>query len=129
MPYCPQCLIEYVDGTARCEDCGADLLPGSPPEAPPRVDLMEEKDVKLVPARIFTGSTASMNAELARNILQTQGIASTISGEGLAEPFPVAEVHLLVREEDAAHAERILQDYLDTETSAAQEEPDPAEGA
>ena len=128
MPYCPQCLIEYVDGTLQCEDCGANLLPGSPPEAPLRVDLTEEKDVKLVPARIFTGATAPMDAELARNILQTQGIASTISGEGLAEPFPVAEVHLLVREEDAAHAERILQDYLDTE-AAAPEEPDPTEGA
>ena len=38
-----------------------------------------------------------------------------MSGEGLAEPFPVAEVHLLVREEDLAHAERVLQEYLDTE--------------
>jgi hypothetical protein len=122
-------LIEYVEGTAQCEDCGASLLPGSPSEAPPRVDLAAEKDVKLVPARIFTGSTAPMDAELARNILQTQGIPSTISGEGLADPFPVTEVHLLVREEDAAHAERILQEYLDAEVPAAPEEPDSAEGA
>src|ERR1700691_5200678 len=128
MPHCGQCLIEYVEGTAKCEDCGAELLPGSPPHTPAPVDLTEEKDVKLVPARIFTGSTAPMDAELARNILQTQGIASTISGGGLAEPFPVGEVHLLVREEDAAHAERILQDYLDTDATAP-EEPDPAEGA
>ncbi len=129
MPYCAECLIEYVEGTAQCEDCGADLLPGSPPEAPPRVDLGAEKDVKLVPARVFTGSTAAMDAELARNILQTQGIPSTLSGEGLADPFPVAEVHLLVREEDAAHAERILQEYLDTEVPSAPDEPDSAEGA
>jgi len=128
MPYCAKCLIEYVDGTAQCEDCGAFLLPGSPPEAPPRVDLREEKDVKLVPARVFTGSTAPMDAELARNILQTQGIPSTISGEGLADPFPVTEVHLLVREEDAGHAERILQDFLDTDVPTAPEESDPAEG-
>ena len=60
-----------------------------------------------------------MDAELARNILQTQGIPSTISGEGLADPFPVLGVHLLVREEDAAHAERILQDYLDTDVPTA----------
>ena len=83
MPYCPQCLIEYVDGTARCEDCGADLLPGSPPEAPPRVDLMEEKNVKLVPARVFSGGTAQMDADLARNILQSQGIPCLLQGEGL----------------------------------------------
>lgn len=129
MPYCAQCLIEYVEGTAQCEDCGAILLPGSPPEAPPRVDLSGEKDVKLVPARIFTGSTAPMDAELARNILQTQGIPSTISGEGLADPFPVAEVHLLVREDDAAHAERLLKEYLDTEAPPAPEEPDAAGGS
>ena len=129
MPYCPQCLIEYVEGTAQCEDCGAVLLPGSPPAAPPRVDLTEEKDVKLVPARIFSGSTAPMDAELAGNILQTQGIPSTISGEGLADPFPVTDVHLLVREEDAAHAERILQEYLDADLPSAPEEPDAPEGA
>ncbi|MFZ0961960.1 MAG: hypothetical protein WAO35_13735 [Terriglobia bacterium] len=129
MPYCAKCLIEYVDGTAQCEDCGADLLPGSPPEAPPRVDLSEEKDVKLVPARVFTGSTAAMDAELARNILQTQRIPSTISGEGLADPFPVTDVHLLVREEDAAHAERILQEYLDADLPTTADDPDSPEGA
>ena len=128
MPYCAKCLIEYVEGTAQCEDCGAFLLPGSPPAAPPRPEIIHEKDVKLVPARIFTGSTAPMDAELARNILQTQGIPSTISGEGLSDPFPVTEVHLLVREEDAAHAERILQDYLDSDVPPLPEKPDAAEG-
>jgi hypothetical protein len=128
MPYCAQCLIEYVEGTAQCEDCGAALLPGSPPEAPARVELTEEKDVKLVPARVFSGSTAPMDAELARNILQTQGIPSTISGEGLADPFPVSDVHLLVREEDAEHAERILKEYLDVEVSSPPEELEPPAG-
>jgi len=128
MPYCTRCLIEYVEGTAQCEDCGASLLPGSPPEPPPPADLTAEKDVKLVPARIFNGATAEMDAELARNILQTQGIPSALSGEGVADPFPVSEVHLLVREEDAAHAERILQEYLDMEVPASPEESNAAEG-
>jgi hypothetical protein len=128
MPYCPNCLIEFVDGTTACEDCGAFLLPGSPPEQPPRIDLATEKDVKLVSARIFNGKTAQMDAELARNILQTQGIASALSGEGLSDPFPVMEMHLLVREEDAAHAERLLQEYLDTAAPAVPEEPEPAGG-
>jgi hypothetical protein len=90
---------------------------------------MEEKDVKLVPVRLFTGGTAQMDADLARNILQSQGIPCLLQGESSAEVLPVLDIPLFVREEDAAHAERILQDYLDTETSAAQEEPDPAEGA
>jgi len=128
MPYCAKCLVEYVEGTTQCEDCGAFLLPGSPPEAPPRVDLRHEKDVKLVPARIFNGTTAQMDAELARNILQTQGISSALSGEGLADPFPVMEVHLLVREEDAERAERFLQEYLDTASPADPAAPEASEG-
>lgn len=127
MPYCAKCLVEYVEGTTQCEDCGAFLLPGSPPQAPAPVDLRKEKDVKLVPARVFNGTTAQMDAELARNILQTQGIPSALSGEGLADPFPVMEVHLLVREEDAERAEHVLREYLDTAAPAVPEEPKSAE--
>jgi hypothetical protein len=129
MPYCGKCLIEYVDGTARCEDCGADLLPGSPSEAPPRVDLMEEKDVKLVPVRVFSGGTAQMDAELARNILQSQGIAAVAQGETAAELLPVLDVPLFVREQDAPRAESILEEYFDKETPTPSEEPDSAEKA
>ena len=28
MPYCPNCLTEYVKDTRECEDCGVPLLPG-----------------------------------------------------------------------------------------------------
>jgi hypothetical protein len=117
-------LIEYVEGVAQCEDCGTSLLPGSPPHEPPPFDLAHEKDVKLVPARIFNGATAQLDADLARNILQTQGIPATLSGEGLADPFPVTEVHLLVREEDLKHAERVLIEYFDTQAAETPELPD-----
>ncbi|MGO8787363.1 MAG: putative signal transducing protein [Terriglobia bacterium] len=128
MPYCAQCLIEYVEGTTRCEDCGADLLPGSPPEAPPLVDLSGEKNVKLVSVRVFNGGTAQMDADLARNILQAQGIPCLLQGEGSFEMLPVLDIPLLVREEDAERAERFLQEYLDTEAPSGPDEPEPAEG-
>ena len=128
MPYCAKCLMEYVDGTTQCEDCGAPLLTGSLPEAPPRLEIPHEKNVKLVPARIFTGGSARMDAELARNILQTQGIASTMAGEGLSDPLPVSEVHLLVREEDVGRAGEVLRDYLDVEVPPTPEEAGSAEG-
>ena len=128
MPYCPQCLIEYVDGTAQCEDCGAALLPGSPPETPAVADLSGQKDLKLVEIRVFNGGTAQMEADLARNILQSQGIPSLLQGESSAEILPVLSIPLFVREEDAANAERILKEYLDTEVVLSPEEPEPAEG-
>jgi len=129
MPYCAQCLVEYVDGTAKCEDCGADLLPGAPPERPPLADLSAEKDVKLVPVRVFTGGTAQMDAELARNVLQSQGIPSLVQGETAAELLPVLDVPLLVREEDAGRAEQVLREFSEANLSQPSEEPDTAAGA
>ncbi len=129
MPYCAQCLVEYVEGTVRCEDCGAELQPGSPPKARPTADLHDEKDVKLVPVRVFSGGTAQMDADLARNILQSQGIPSLLQGETSAEVLPVLDVPLFVREEDAARAELILQQYLDAEATLPPEQADSAEGA
>jgi hypothetical protein len=127
MPYCAHCLIEYVEGVGKCEDCGADLLPGSPPEAPSVLDLRGQKDVKLVSIRIFTGGTAQMDADLARNILQSQGIPCLLQGESSAEVLPVLDIPLLVREEDVERAERILKDYLETEVLPSSDETDPAE--
>ena len=89
MPYCAQCSIEYVEGTTQCEDCGAALLPGSPPHPPRLVELGGEKNVKLVVIRVFTGGTAQMQADLARNILQSQGIPCLLQGESSVEMLPV----------------------------------------
>jgi len=128
MPYCAQCSIEYVEGTTQCEDCGSALLPGSPPESPRLVELSGEKNVKLVLVRVFSGGTAQMEADLARNILQSQGIPCILQGESSVEMLPVLDIPLLVREEDAAHAERILQEYMNAEAPESPEESDPAEG-
>jgi hypothetical protein len=126
MPYCAKCLIEYVEGTSQCEECGAFLLPGSPPAASPKIDLAHEKDVKLVSVRVFPGDIG-MEAEVSRGILESQGISCALSGDVAGEPFPVTDIHLLVREEDAGRAERILQEYADAEVPADPEEPEPGE--
>lgn len=122
MPYCPQCFVEYVEGTAHCEDCGADLVPGSPPEAPAPLEIADAKDMKLVAVRIFSGVTAQMDADLARNILRSQGIPCVLSGETSAEMLPVLDVPLLVREEDAQKAARVLEEYLDTDATVGADE-------
>jgi len=121
MPYCPNCLTEYVQGTTKCDDCGAELAPGSPPQSPPRPPSAGADESKLVPVRVFTGPTALLDAEVARNILQTQGIPSFVPGETSVELLPVLDVSLLVREQDAERAAGILRDYLDTEAASPAE--------
>ena len=121
MPYCPQCMTEYVESMTRCEDCDADLQPGSPLEARRSVEMPDSKDVKLVPVRVFNGPTALLDADVARNILASQGIPSVVPGETSAELLPVLDVLLLVREEDAEESACLLQEYLDTDASTPAE--------
>ena len=118
MPYCPRCLTEYVEGTTTCEDCGVQLAPGSPPDTPHQTQSAGSGDSKLVTVRVFTGPTALLDADVARNILQSQGIPALVPGETSAELLPVLDVLLLVREEDAERASHILQDYLDTQVAS-----------
>lgn len=127
MPYCPTCLIEYIDDTTQCEDCGAALLPGPPPGPPPIIDLSAEKDVKLIPVHVFSGGTAQMDADVARNILQSQGIPCMLEGENSAEVLPILDVSLLVREEDAARAGEVLEAYSNASPAEIPEESEPTE--
>ncbi|MGA2476022.1 MAG: DUF2007 domain-containing protein [Terriglobia bacterium] len=125
MPYCPRCLTEYVEETTTCEDCGAQLAPGSPPETPPDTPPQTQSagsgDSKLVTVRVFTGPTALLDADVARKILQSQRIPSLVPGETSAGLLPVLDVSLLVREEDTEQAARILQEYLDSEATSPAE--------
>ncbi|MEJ2009290.1 MAG: DUF2007 domain-containing protein [Acidobacteriota bacterium] len=130
MPYCPNCLTEYVEGTSECEDCGIYLLPGSPPAEEDEGDSDtgkesagwfrslvgsedESSQVKIVRIRTFAGATASLDAKLARNLLRARGIRSVLGGESSAEVLPVLEVTLIVREEDAGRATELLSNYFD----------------
>lgn len=115
MPYCPRCFTEYVEGSVECEDCRVPLQPGPPPEHVPSPREVEmSPDVKLVRIRTFSGPTALLDADVARNILRSQGIPCLLPGEISAELLPVLDVPLLVRKEDAARAEKTLKSYLDS---------------
>jgi Putative prokaryotic signal transducing protein len=67
----------------------------------------------MVRVRIFSGPTAMLDADLARNVLQASRIPSILPGETSAEMLPFLEIPLLVREEDAERAHSILRDYFD----------------
>jgi hypothetical protein len=112
MPYCPQCQTEYVEGATVCMDCGATLEPGLPP---PPLPPEGEPNARFAPVRVFQGLHAQFQADLARNVLQEEGIPSTIIGDMGAELLPGADaVQLLVREEDQARASQILEAFLES---------------
>lgn len=137
MPYCEKCLTEYVEGTEQCEDCRVALVPGSPPklEGAEPSDISEAgtteaiggwlrslvgagrpddtPPVKIVRIRVFSGPTALLDADLARNLLRASGIPSMLPGESSVEMLPFLDVPLLVREEDAEQAAGILRNYFD----------------
>lgn len=112
MPYCPECLTEYVEGTTLCEDCRVALVPGAPP--PRQWEWGPAEDVKMVRVRTFSGPTAAVDADLARNILQMEGIPSIVSGKTSAILLPELEVLLVVREQDAERAVGVLRAYFDS---------------
>ena len=73
---------------------------------------------KLVRIRVFSGPTARMQAELARNILREQGIPCALPGEYAAEALPgIDVVQLLVRAGDGERASEILASFLDNTDS------------
>lgn len=130
MPYCPQCLTEYVEGATECMDCKVPLRAGPPP--PPAPSPEEEPNVRFVPVRIFQGLHAQFQADLARNVLEAEGIESSVTGDLGAGMLPGADVvQLLVREEDEARASEVLQEFLETPVgrSEAASEEESAESA
>jgi hypothetical protein len=76
--------------------------------------MSDESEIKLVPVRAFSGGTASLDAEVARNVLAAEGIECVLPGDMAAVTIPVLGVQLLVREEDAPRAAELLEAYFDT---------------
>ena len=67
MPYCPNCRSEYKEGIVRCVDCGAALVPGSPPPVV-EPETSEEELVSIYQAG------DEMEAEIVRLVLEEAGI-------------------------------------------------------
>lgn len=115
MAYCPECLTEYESWSKECIDCHVPLKAGSPSASSIEKKNSEEgKDLDLVVLRTFMGAAASLNAELAKNILEAEGIPSVLLGENAARIFPLhASVLLRVERKNTERAEEILYEYFD----------------
>jgi len=121
MPYCPDCKSEYEEGVEKCATCGTVLLPGSVPQ-----DHVKLGEIAAVCVRVFRGPTAAMEAELARNVLEEEGIPCVLPGEETARILNVPGVdivQLLVREKDADTATEILKDFFDSAHPLTSEDP------
>ena len=73
---------------------------------------MQERETRLVPVKVFVGTSARVDAELAKSLLEAEGIDCFLSSEIAAQTIPVLEIPLLVREEDAEQAALALEDDL-----------------
>ena len=113
MPYCPACGSEYQEGTEQCVDCKVDLQPGPPPSPVEEAQASPQPD--LVRVRFFSGPQAVMEADLARNILETQAIPCVLRGQYAAEVLPGIDIiQLFVLGKDAERAGDILQAYFNS---------------
>jgi hypothetical protein len=74
-----------------------------------------------VPVRVFQGLHAQFQADLARNVLEAEGIPCTLTGELSAELIPGLDaVQLLVREEDQSRASELVEEILNAPPAEAQ---------
>lgn len=129
MAYCPECLTEYAHGSRECGYCRVPLLSGSPPartEASNSID--DEEHLDLVVVRRFTGRGGRIEAQLARKILEAEGIRCVLSGERASEIYPAMElIQLLVFRNDGVRAAEILHGYMDNLPPAPSEDDSSSE--
>jgi len=101
MPFCAKCRSEYVAGTSVCDDCGTSLV-----DKLPAIDAVVGDPGELVEVWRAQGE---MESQMVRSLLEGSGIDSMLSGEALRLTHGLtvnglAQVRILVREEDVAKA-------------------------
>ena len=106
--FCPNCRAEYGEGILVCADCKIDLVNELPPE-----DTAEYVD--LVNLETYPDRT---EAELAKGILATGGIAAIIYGDDFGGYSPALSfsegVQLMVERADLVKARMILAEVEET---------------
>lgn len=84
MPYCPECLAEYLEGIDKCPDCDAPLLPGSPPEAGDNPNNEVDSVLLTKPDSVMQAKFIAAALEEARIPFVARGLGITDSLGGAA---------------------------------------------
>lgn len=115
MALCPKCGNGLPDGTGQCPVCGAVAEPSNSQSTAGPEQASSTNNQRLVSVRSFSGLRASLDAIMAKNFLEAEGIPCMLPGEGSASVLPGVNVlNLLVREQDAEQAAEILKSLLDS---------------
>jgi hypothetical protein len=100
--FCPKCKAEYREGFFVCSDCKIDLVPELPPEPE---DYTECEYIDLVNIETYS---YRHEADLVKGLLSSNGIDAVIKDGLEAAGGAAPNYGLLVKEEDAEEAKKLL---------------------
>jgi hypothetical protein len=118
--YCPQCLVEYVDGSTECSDCQVPLLAGTAPEEPagrfdPTLDVI-----------VVLETNDGIHLAMAKGLLEDAGIPFFILGQIATlvqdvDGFLHKWVQVQVPRDRETEARELLEELRQPETSPQDE--------
>lgn len=129
--FCPECQGEYREGFTECADCGVPLV-GKLPEPEPEAERDQISDAGLV-ALVRTGDPNEL--AFAEAVLTEADIPFVKKGESVQDLFALGRVGmgfnpvtgpivLLVSEEHAAEAAKLLEESEKAELDGMEELPE-----
>ncbi len=107
---CPECKSEYRQGFLTCSDCGVELVPTLPPEAPPEAQT-NDREHDYAEFSDLLSTLDQSYVSFIRSILDGEGIDHYVLGEHASHVFalPVPQI-VRVRDDQIERAREILDD-------------------
>lgn len=109
--FCEKCRIEFVEGIARCSDCGSRLVEKLPEEEKPRREYRELVEV--------FATWKNIEASFVKSLLDSSGVESFVHNLYYPSITPVGTGAVPIRimvpaddEENRKKAEEIVEEYL-----------------